>query len=102
MSGNKRRHLAWQKPAEYLRPTMLYSTMVFKRSSADQTLELGDVILHTRPGSDERFECTVVDFGTSRAMGGWFLVCYTDNPDVEIKLSDWEMNEILAHRIMVT
>ena len=67
----------------------------------DQTLELGDVILHTRPGSDEQFECTVVHFGTSKARGEWFLISYTDNPEVEVELSDWEMNEILAHRIEV-
>jgi len=76
--------------------------MVFKRSSVDQTLELGDVVLHTRPGSDERFECTVVDYGTSKAKGNWFLVSYADNPGVEVHLNDREMGEILARRITVT
>lgn len=38
----------------------------------------------------------------SKAMGGWFLACYANNPNIEIKLSDMEMNEISAHRIMVT
>lgn len=80
-------------------PTTLYTTVAFKRLSVDQTLELGDIILHTRLGSDDRLECTVVDLGTSRAKGDWFLVSYADNPDIEVELSDWEMSEILAHRI---
>ena len=61
--------------------------MVSKRSSVAQTLELGDVILHTRPGSDERLECTVVDFGTSKA--NWFQgFSHADNPGAEVQLSD--------------
>jgi len=79
--------------------TMLYKTKTFKKWP---TLELGDVILHTRPGSNERFECTVVDSGTSKAKGDWFLVSYAGNPGVEVKLSDSEMGEILAQRITVT
>ena len=75
---------------------MLYKATVFKRSSVVQTLELGDVILHTRP------EWSVVDFGTSKAKGDWFLVSYADNPGAEGQLSDREMDEILAHRITVT
>jgi len=78
--------------------TMLYKTKAFKKWP---TLELGSIISHTRPGSDERFECTVVDFGTSKAKGDWFLVTYTGNPDMEIQLSDSEMGEILAHGITV-
>ena len=42
-------------------PTMLYKTVVLEKPAVDQTLGLGDVILHARPGSEELFECTVMD-----------------------------------------
>jgi len=50
-------------------PTMVYKTVVFEKSAVDQTLELGDVILHARPGPEELFECTVMDFGTRKVKG---------------------------------
>jgi len=40
---------------------MLYKTVVLEKPAVDQTLGLGDVILHARPGSEELFECTVMD-----------------------------------------
>ena len=80
---------------------MLYKAVASNRSSVSQSLELGDVILHTHPGSSKQFECTVMDFSVSRAKGNWFLVSYADNPGVEVKLSDSEMGEILAHCITV-
>jgi len=80
---------------------MLYKAMASNKSSLRQSLELGDVILHTHPGTSEQFECTVMDFGVSRVKGNWFLVSYADNPCVEVELSDSEMGKILAHRITV-
>ena len=59
----------------------------------DGDLDIDEVILLNRPGSDERFECMVTDIRMSRLKGTCFVVAYTDNPDVYI--------EILA-RIAVT
>lgn len=81
--------------------TILNKIAAFKKPPVGQTLELGDIIFHTRPGSDKRFECTVVGFGISRAKGQWFLVSYADNPGAEVELNGLEMGDILAHRITV-
>lgn len=78
------------------------SDFYYRESPEDYpALEIGDVIVHTRSGSNEQFECEVLDFGTSRAKGEWFLVVYANQPGVEVELSDQEMDEILAQRIML-
>lgn len=71
--------------------------LVFKKPHG---LEIGEVILHTRPGSVEILECMVTDYGTSKAKGNWFCVIYANDPDVEVKLDQLEMDEVLAYRVM--
>lgn len=70
--------------------------LVFKKPHG---LEIDEVILHTRPGSDEVLKCTVIDFGTSKAKGDWFRVFYANAPDVEVELNQLEMDEVLAYRV---
>ena len=73
-----------------------------KKPHTTQSLQVDDVISYTLPGSDEVLKSTVTDIGTSRVKGMWFRLIHANNPGIEVELNVWEMEEILAHRVVAT
>ena len=61
--------------------------------------KINNVILHNHPGSDEEFECTVADFGTSEAKVDGSTSFTRTTPGVEIELVGWDIDELLEYRI---
>lgn len=66
---------------------------------------IGTKIMHLDETTGKIRECMICDYGTSELRGDWIEITYDDNDDDddsprEWRIAPWEMDEILANRIL--
>lgn len=61
--------------------------------------KVNKTVMFFHPETDKLTRFTVLGFGISKSKGRWFTVTYTGTPDVEVELSEQEMEEILTTHV---
>ena len=64
-------------------------------------LKIDEIVAYIHPQTDETVTFTLTSFGANKTKGRWFTISYTDDPDVEVELTEEVMKEMLATRVKI-
>ena len=94
-----RKHIQARRQAAGRKVDMASSLVATRCVPKALGLGVDDTVTFFHPETNEVTEFTILGFGTRKGNGMWFTVAYTDNPVVEVELSEQAMEEILMARI---